>query len=139
MIGVLDHPRGALLGVAGPLLFLVGVIVVSWSQRDFMAELGWEHWPSGTTLGPHGWAMVLVFLVTGVCQMGFALALLRQAGGTVVRRLGAGFFLVSGFGMAMLAFKIDRPDTETTWHGFIHSAAYVAFFFGLLRRADAKG
>lgn len=33
--GFLDEQRGALFGVAGPLLFLVGVILVSWSERDF--------------------------------------------------------------------------------------------------------
>jgi hypothetical protein len=132
LIGVLGHRRGALLGVIGPLVFLVGVVVVSWSERDFMAELGWEHWPSGTALGPHGWAMVLVFLATGLCQMAFALALLGEAGRSVVRKLGASLLLLSGFGMATLAFKTDRPDAETTWHGFIHGAAYVTFFFGLL-------
>lgn len=52
MSGVLQHPRGALFGAAGPVLFFVGVILVSWSERDFMAELGWEHWPSGTRARP---------------------------------------------------------------------------------------
>ncbi len=132
MISLLDHPRGALLGVAGPLLFLVGVVLVSWSERDFMAELGWENWPSGTALGPHGWATVLVFLLTGLCQMGFALSLLVQAGRSWVRRLGAGLLLVSGFGMAMLAFKTNHPDTDVTWHAAIHVAAYFTFFVGLL-------
>ena len=131
-MGALDHPRGALLGVAGPLLFLVGVVLVSWSERDFMAELGWENWPSGTALGPHGWATVLVFLVTGLCQMGFALALLAQAGPSAVRKLGAGLLLVSGFGMAMLAFKTNHPDADLTWHAYIHVAGYFTFFFGLL-------
>jgi hypothetical protein len=132
MMGVLDHPRGALLGVAGPLLFLVGVVLVSWSERDFMAELGWENWPSGTALGPHGWATVLVFLLTGLCQMGFALALLVQAGRSSVRKLGAGLLLVSGSGMAMLAFKTNHPDADVTWHAAIHVAAYFTFFVGLL-------
>jgi hypothetical protein len=131
-MGVLDHPRGALLGVTGPLLFLVGVILISWSERDFMAELGWEHWPSGTALGPHGWATVLVFLLTGVCQMAFALALLAQAGRSTVRKLGAGLLLVSGFGMAMLAFKTNHPDADVTWHATIHVAAYFTFLLGLL-------
>ena len=131
-MGVLDHPRGALLGLAGPLLFLIGVVVVSWSERDFMDELGWEHWPSGTALGPHGWATVLVFLLTGLCQMAFALSLLTQAGPSVVRKLGAGLLLVSGAGMAMLAFKTNHPDADVNWHAAIHVVAYFAFFVGLL-------
>lgn len=129
---VVGHPRGAVLGVAGPLIFLVGVILVSWSERDFMAELGWEHWPSGTALGPHGCATVLVFLLTGFCQIAFAFALLRQAGTSRVRRLGAGLLLVSGFGMAMLAFKTNHPDSDVNWHASIHVAAYFTFFLGLL-------
>ena len=131
-MGVLDHPRGALLGVVGPLLFLVGVALVSWSERDFMAELGWEHWPSGTALGPHGWATVLVFLLTGLCQMMFALTLLWQAGRSTVRKLGAGLLAVSGFGMSMLAFKTNHPDSDVNWHASIHVVAYFTFFLGLL-------
>jgi uncharacterized membrane protein YwaF len=131
-MGVLDHRSAALLGVAGPLVFLTGVVLVSWSERDFMAVLGWDNWPSGTALGPHGWATVLVFLLTGLCQMTFALSLLKQAGKSAVRKLGAALLLVSGFGMAMLAFKTNHPDSDVTWHGHIHGAAYFTFFFSLL-------
>lgn len=131
-MSVFDRPHATLLGVAGPLLFLAGLLLVSWSQRDFMAELGWENWPSGTALGPHGWATVLVFLLTGFCQMVFALALLSQAGASPVRKVGAGLLLVSGFGMAMLAFKTNRPDADVNWHASIHVAAYFTFFVGLL-------
>ena len=120
-MGLLEHPRGALLGLVGPLLFLLGVVVVSWSERDFMEELG-----------PHGWATVLVFLLTGLCQMAFAFALWAQAGPSVVRKLGAGLLLVSGAGMAMLAFKTNHPDADINWHAAIHVAAYFTFFVGLL-------
>ncbi len=132
MIGVLDHPRGALFGVAGPVVFLVGVVLVSWSERGFMAELGWENWPSGTALGPNGWATVLVFLLTGLCQMLFALALMAQAGASAVRKLGAVLLLVSGFGMAMLAFKTNHPESDVTWHAAVHVAAYFTFLVALL-------
>ena len=131
-MSVVDHPRGALVGAAGPLVFLVGVVLVSWSERDFMAVLGWNNWPSGTALGPHGWATVLVFLLTGLCQMTFALSLLVQAGKSAVRKLGASFLLVSGFGMAMLAFKTNHPDSDVTWHAAVHVAAYFTFFVSLL-------
>jgi len=130
--GLLDNRRLLVLGVVGPLVFLAGVVLVGWSERDFMAELGWVEWPSGTALGPHGWATVLVFLLTGLCQMGFALALFAQAGQSLVRKVGAGLLLVSGFGMAVLAFKTDHPDADSTWHGTLHVAAYFTFFLGLL-------
>jgi len=137
--GLLDNRLAALLGVAGPLLFLAGVILVSWSERDFIAELGWDNWPSGTALGPNGWATVLVFLLTGLCQMAFARSLLAQAGASTVRKLGAGLLVVSGFGMAMLAFKTDHPDAELTWHGVIHVVAYFTFFLGLHTRLRCAG
>jgi len=132
MRDLLSGRHGALLGVAGVTLFLGGVVAVSWSERAFMADLGWDVWPSGTALGPYGWATVLVFLVTGLCQMAFALGLLFQAEDSWVRKLGAGLLFVSGFGMAMLAFKTDPPNADTTWHGDLHVVAYFTFFFGLL-------
>lgn len=120
------------LGVLAPLVFLLGVVLVSWSERDFMAELGWDQWPSGTALGPHGWATVLTFLLTGVCMVTFAEALLVQAGDSRVRKLGAGFLLLSGLGMAFLAFKTNAEGTEQTWHSVVHVGAYFTFFFSLL-------
>ena len=127
-----DSRRGAMMGILAPPFFLVGVVVVSWLERDFMNDLGWDVWPSGTALGPYGWATILIFSITGLCQMAFALSLLTQAGDGLVRKVGAGLLLVSGFGMAMLAFKTDPPDAEATWHGILHVAAYFTFFLGLL-------
>ena len=83
------------LGVVGPLIFLIGVILVSWSERDLMAELGWDQWPSGTALGPNGWGTVLTFFVTGLCQIAFGSLLLAQAGGGFVRRVGASLLILS--------------------------------------------
>ena len=120
------------LGVLAPLVFLLGVVLVSWSERDFMAELGWDQWPSGTALGPHGWATVLTFLLTGLCMMTFALALLAQAGDSRVRNLGAGLLLLSGLGMACLAFKTNVEGTEQTWHSVVHVVAYFTFLLSLL-------
>lgn len=127
-----DRRRLIPLGVLGPLVFLVGVILVSWSERDFMAELGWDQWPSGTALGPHGWATVLVFLLTGACQIAFGWALLAQTGESRVRKLGAGLLVLSGLGMAVLAFKTDAEGAEQTWHGLLHVIGYMTFFFALL-------
>jgi len=118
--------------VAGPLVFLIGVVFVSWSERDFMAELGWDQWPSGTALGPHGWATVVTFLLTGLCQLAFAVTLLTQAGPSKVRKLGAGLVLLSGLGMAGLAFKTDPEGADRTWHGLLHVIGYMTFFFPLL-------
>lgn len=122
----------ARLGVVGPFIFLIGVILVSWSERDFMAELGWDQWPSGTALGPNGWGTVLTFFVTGLCQIAFASVLLAQAGGGLVRRVGASLLILSGLGMAVLAFKTDALDSDQTWHGLLHVIGYFTFFVSLL-------
>jgi len=124
--------RLAPVGVLGPLVFLIGVILVSWSERDFMAELGWDQWPSGTALGPNGWATVLTFFLTGLCMLGFGLALLAQAGESRVRKLGASLLTLSGLGMVVLSFKTDAEGTDETWHGQLHVIAYFTFFFSLL-------
>lgn len=120
------------LGVLAPLVFLLGVIIVSWSERDFMAELGWHQWPSGTALGPNGWVTVLTFLLTGFCMVAFGWALHAQAGDSRVRKLGAGLLVLSGLGMAFLAFKTNAEGTEQTWHALVHVIAYFTFFFSLL-------
>lgn len=120
------------LGVLAPLVFLLGVILVSWSERDFMAELGWDQWPSGTALGPNGWVTVLTFLLTGFCMVSFGWALFAQAGESLVRKLGAGLLVLSGLGMAFLAFKTNAEGTAQTWHSRVHVIAYFTFFLGLL-------
>lgn len=120
------------LGLLCPLVFLAGVILVSWSERDFMAELGWDQWPSGTALGPNGWATVLTFFLTGLCQIAFGWALLVQAGESRVRKLGAGLLVLSGIGMTALSFKTDAEGTASTWHGQVHVIAYFTFFLSLL-------
>lgn len=127
-----DLKQVAPLGVIGPLIFLIGVILVSWSERDFMAELGWDQWPSGTALGPNGWATVLTFFLTGLCMLGFGLALLAQAGESRVRKLGASLLTLSGLGMALLSFKTDAEGTDGTWHGQLHVIGYFTFFLSLL-------
>jgi hypothetical membrane protein len=130
--GLRDLQRAALLGVAGPVIFLTGVVLVSWSERDFMAELGWDQWPSGTALGPHGWVMVLTFLLTGLCQVAFGSALLARSSDNRVRQIGAALLVLSGLGMVMLAFKTDPEGADQTWHGLLHVIGYVTFVFPLL-------
>ncbi len=55
-----------------------------------------------------------------------------EAGRSAVRKLGAGLLLVSGFGMAMLSFKTNHPESDATWHATIHVAAYFTFLVSLL-------
>lgn len=83
-------------------------------------------------LGPNGWGTVLTFFVTGLCQIAFGSVLLAQAGGGLVRRVGASLLILSGLGMAVLAFKTDALDSDQTWHGLLHVIGYFTFLFSLL-------
>ena len=62
----------------------------------------------------------------------FGCALLVQAGDSRVRKLGACLLVLSGLGMASLAFKTDAEGADQTWHGFLHVIAYFTFFLSLL-------
>jgi hypothetical protein len=75
---------------------------------------------------------VLTFFLTGLCQQAFGWALLVQAGERRVRKLGAGLLILSGLGMAVLAFKTDAEGADQTWHGLLHVIAYFTFFLSLL-------
>jgi hypothetical protein len=45
-------------------VFLVGAGLMSFAEQDFMdRDLGWDVWPSGLALGPHGWGQVVVFVL----------------------------------------------------------------------------
>ena len=49
-----------------------------------------------------------------------------------MRRVAPAVLILSGLGMAALAFKTDAEGGDRTWHGVLHGIAYAAFFFPLL-------
>ena len=75
---------------------------------------------------------MVVFLLTGLCQLAFGAALFAQAGEARVRQVGSALLMLSGVGMAVLAFKTDPEDGDQTWHGLLHVIGYMTFFFPLL-------
>jgi hypothetical protein len=136
---------GALAGAIAPLLYLAVTVALSWLERDFMEELGWE-WPSGLALGPHGWLQIVNFLVFGLLILAFALAVHRDAR-NIWLEAAAGLFALSGVGRLLLAFKLDPAGAETTWHGSLHTVGYllavgsvllgyVVFWIGIRRDPD---
>jgi Protein of unknown function (DUF998) len=114
---------GALAGASAPLLYLAVTVAISWLEEDFMEELGWE-WPSGLSLGPHGWLQITNFLVFGLLTLAFALAVHRDAR-NIWLRAAAGLFALTGVGRLLLAFNLDPAGADTTWHGALHSGGYL--------------
>jgi hypothetical protein len=58
--------------LAGP-FFFVSVGLNTWSSLSYLHQLGWEFvggeqvpWPSSLARGPHGWAQIATFLITGL-------------------------------------------------------------------------
>ena len=58
----------AIAGMAGPVLFVGVLVVLTVVQYDFMLRIGWQPledpagaWPSGLALGPYGWVQISNF------------------------------------------------------------------------------
>lgn len=124
--------RVALAGVLAPVFLLGGSLVLSHSQRSFMDELGWDVWPSGLALGPHGWGAVTVFLGFAALYIAFLVGVCRLADWSRLARRGSHVALVLGSGTALLPFSTDRPGADMSWHGALHGAGYLALLASLL-------
>ena len=124
--------RGALAGVAAPVVWLGGALVMSHAERQFMNELGWDVWPSGLSLGPHGWGQILVFLAFAALYIVFALRVATKATWSRLARWGARLLLIGACITPLLAFKTDPMGHSISWHGALHAAGYVALMVSML-------
>lgn len=124
--------RTALSGVAAPVVWLGGALVMSYDERKFMDRLGWDVWPSGLALGPHGWGQIVVFLVFAGLYVAFARYVVARATWSRLARWGARSMLVGASLTPLLAFKTDPMNNDMTWHGALHATGYVALMLSLL-------
>jgi len=131
--------RAALAGIAGPVLFGGGLVVLTALQYGFMLRIGWEPledpsgaWPSGLALGPHGWVQDLDFAFSGALLAVFAVGLHRGITGS--SKAGPALLFVAGVAMALLAFETDPIDRAgpRTLHGWVHDASFVLFVLALV-------
>lgn len=119
-------------GVLAPVVWLGGAGLMSFAEQDFMEhDLGWDVWPSGLALGPHGWGQIVVFVLFVAAYLVFATALLSRSWSRP-GRWGARVFAVGAVLAVGLPFRTDRPDTDITWHGTLHAVGYVGMMLTLL-------
>ena len=92
-----------------------------------MERLGWEVWPSGLALGPHGWLQTGNFVVFGVLILLFALAVRALPRRNRWQAAAPVLVALAGIAALGLVFETDPPDVEETWHGLAHGLAYLTW------------
>jgi hypothetical protein len=127
-----DARAGAWAGVAAPVVWLGGALVMSHVDQHFMDQLGWDVWPSGLALGPHGWGQVVIFLVFAAVYAAFAVQVSRSCRWSRLARWGGRLMVVGACLSPFLAFKTDPPGAQMTWHGALHAAGYVTLMVSML-------
>jgi hypothetical protein len=110
--------------------------VNTWASIAYLHRLGWEFvggepvpWPSSLARGPHGWAQVATFLITGPLIVILAVAVRDQ----LPRRRASSFavVLLAMLGVALIldAFRVDVPmlsgGSPASWHGWVHGFAFL--------------
>jgi Protein of unknown function (DUF998) len=127
---------GVLVGLlAGP-FFLISVGLNTWASIGYLHLLGWEFvggeqvpWPSSLARGPHGWAQVATFLISGLLIVILAVAVRDQ----LPRRRASSFAVVllslAGVALMLAAFRVDTPmlsgGNPNTWNGWVHGIAFL--------------
>ncbi|MDP1546049.1 MAG: DUF998 domain-containing protein [Anaerolineales bacterium] len=118
----------------GPILFASVLAILTIVEYDFLLSLGWHpindptfDWPSGLTLGRHGWIMTATFIISGILMMMLAVRLFFDIEPAPAARAGSKLMLFAGLALAMLAFTTDPTirDTPATWHGRLHDLSFV--------------
>jgi len=134
--------RLADVGMIGPIVFGITIIILTFLEYDFITRIGWDPlqesdvaWPSGLALGPYGWLQVANFVLFGVCLIALAFGLHRgvRAGGRG-SWVGPALLVVAGVALVLSGFKTDPNISEPpqTWHGEIHVLAFLLLIFSLL-------
>ena len=131
----------ALSGFLGPIIFGLTLAVLTLVKYDFLRSLGWDpltaptfDWPSGLALGPYGWIMTSIFILSGGLIIFFAFGLFPALPKLSVSRAACLLLAFSGLALMGLAFTTDPTlrTTPATWHGRLHDASFVLLGLTLL-------
>jgi hypothetical protein len=127
---------GVLAGLLSGPFFLISVGLNTCASIGYLHLLGWEFvggeqvpWPSSLARGPHGWAQVATFLITGLLILILAVAVRDQ----LPRRRASSFAVVllslAGVALMLAAFRVDTPmlsgGKPNTWNGWVHGIAFL--------------
>jgi hypothetical protein len=123
---------GAIAGAVAPFAFLIATVAISWLEESYMERLGWDVWPSGLALGPHGWLQLANFIALGLLLIVFALAVNAVPARSRWTKVAPALLGIAGVAAGMLAFETDPPDRDETWHGLVHGWAYVTWLISLV-------
>jgi Protein of unknown function (DUF998) len=129
----------ALAGIVAPIVFAVGLVLVTWAEYDFLRGLGFsvtDHgdsaWPSGLAQGPHGWAQIANYALFGVLLLAFVAGLRTEFLRRRSRRVAETFLMVLGLGFVLAAFPEDGPPfgEPETWAGYLHGFGFLGVVLG---------
>jgi uncharacterized protein DUF998 len=131
----------AVAGMVGPVLFASVLLALTVIEYDFMRGIGWRPladpagaWPSGLALGPHGWAQISNFVLSGFLLMVFSVGLHLGAPDGRCSWVGPAFLFTAGAAMALMGFETDpiQSTAPRTLHNLIHDLAFALFVLALL-------
>jgi hypothetical protein len=117
----------AAIAIAGPVIFVLAVLVQDVIQYDYLVANGDDPWTTSpvsvNALGPYGWIQVLNFGVMGVSVLALAVAAHRGIRGPSRSAVGPAFIGLWGLAFLLSMFPIER--VPETFSGQAHAIAFV--------------
>lgn len=141
--------------LAGPFLFAAMLAIIDASKFGWLGDAGqsvFRHSPmSVNSHGPHGWLMIVNFILFGLCTLAFANVLRRSFPAGRARAWAVGSVSLLAAGLLLAGFRCDTElfgkKPPTTWNGDLHFLGFglmlstqpliALSLWRLLRRVDA--
>lgn len=122
------------IGVAGPLLFAVVVLVLDVVQYDYLVASGDHPWTTSpvsvNALGPHGWLQIVNFGVLGLSVIALSVAAHRGIRGESRSIVGPAFLALWGVAFLVSMFPIERQPQS--FSGYAHGIAFIVMSLTLI-------
>jgi Protein of unknown function (DUF998) len=127
---------GSLAGlVAGP-FFCASVVLNTWMSLDYLHSLGWQFvggeqvpWPSALARGPHAWAQIATFVISGLLVGVLAVSLSERLPDRRTSKLAVVLMGLLGAALILAACPVDAPmltgGQPETWNGWMHGIAFL--------------
>jgi hypothetical protein len=114
--------------LAGPILFALLLAIIDASKFGWLRDAGqgvFRNSPmSVNSHGPHGWLMIVNFILFGLCTLAFALVLRRSFPAGRARAWAVASVSLLAAGLLLAGFRCDTElfgkKPPTTWNGDLH-------------------